>query len=511
MAAHSGVGKAALALLALLALAFAPRCALAACTAGSLTLELLSTGGGSCDSTPLALCLSSFSIGVDASTCSVTVTPLQASSVYVPGIWSSNSGSTYKRPVACPTTARTAVTPAGSPNPSASQMQDAIRLAIEQHIYGSSLSQSLTGVLAWSSGLATFTPAAASSCSLKYAVTQVLPASNSYTSQIAAGAYQAVCETDGPLADGVDCQTDMGDICAAGRRPVSLNGGSDGKACVLCRAGTYSPYGSGCTACAAGKYAPGVNSTSCSAACAAGTYSSTGQSECLPCAVGTYQSATGKAACIPCPYRSYARWPGADQCVKCVAGVASKCIEGDCSADAPTPGYHVLSISGPGNLDTDDCALGALSYANPYLFQKCGITPAGTTYLSVYVDQYCAVQLSPIKDTTCSEPGSNQYVYTNTRIRGHYVKPGLIATRLDTSSSYLLTLVPASGNDVTLSYWPATTDLSNAAAAAASSKLCTGTATVLGGAVVGTAATLGSNCPAGSYKDSGTAAGCLPW
>jgi len=140
--------------------------------AGSLTLDLLSTGGGSCDSTPLALCLSSFSIGVDATTCSVTVTPLQASGVYVPGIWSSNSAGTYKRPVACPTSARTAVTPSGSPNPSAAQMQDAIELAIEQHIYGASLKQDLTGVLGWSSGIATLT-AAAGSCTLKYAVTQV--------------------------------------------------------------------------------------------------------------------------------------------------------------------------------------------------------------------------------------------------------------------------------------------------------------------------------------------------
>lgn len=30
----------------------------------------------------------------------------------------------------------------------------------------------------------------------------------------------------------------------------------------------------------------------------------------------------------------------------------------------------------------------------------------------------------------------------------------------------------------------------------------------MGGAVVGT---VQSGCPAGSYQDSGTAAGCLPW
>lgn len=67
----------------------------------------------------------------------------------------------------------------------------------------------------------------------------------------------------------------------------------------------------------------------------------------------------------------------------------------DAHPPAAAAGYHVLSISGPGNLDTDDCALGALSYANPYLFQKCSISPADTTYLSVYVDQYCAGERWP--------------------------------------------------------------------------------------------------------------------
>ncbi len=63
---------------------------------------------------------------------------------------------------------------------------------------------------------------------------QVLPADDSYTSRIAAGAYRAVCEEGGALADGTDCQTDVGDSCPAGRRPVPLTAG---KACVLCRAG----------------------------------------------------------------------------------------------------------------------------------------------------------------------------------------------------------------------------------------------------------------------------------
>lgn len=115
-------------------------------------------------------------------------------------------------------------------------------------------------------------------------------------------------------------------------------------------------------------------------------------------------------------------------------------------------------------------------------------------------------------------------------------------------SSYLLSLVPASGKDLTLSYWPATTDETKAqdfaslskaspwvmqlgvwawAAAAMSGKrcsatagrapallasppavqVCSGTVTVKGGTVVGVSE---SSCPAGSYSATATD-GCRPW
>lgn len=66
---------------------------------------------------------------------------------------------------------------------------------------------------------------------------QVLPASDSYATQIDAGAVQAVCEDGGELTEGTECQTNVGDSCPPGRRPVYLNSGNDGKACALCRAG----------------------------------------------------------------------------------------------------------------------------------------------------------------------------------------------------------------------------------------------------------------------------------
>lgn len=149
-------------------------------------------------------------------------------------------------------------------------------------------------------------------------------------------------------------------------------------------------------------------------------------------------------------------------------------------------GYHVLSITTPNTLKT--CLDNAPTYAKPLLFQQCTVT--STTYLSVYVDQYCggeparwaapsaaspaghpqsrgcaqlcmcaslthklcaaplpssAVKISPIKDSACSEPGATGYSYTNITIWGHYVKTDLIATRLDTTPSNLTRWGPELG------------------------------------------------------------------
>ena len=52
-------------------------------------------------------------------------------------------------------------------------------------------------------------------------------------------------------------------------------------------------------------------------------------------------------------------------------------------------GYQLLSITSPGTLSTNACALGTtLGYGNPALFGQCTLAP-DTTYLSVYVDAYC--------------------------------------------------------------------------------------------------------------------------
>jgi hypothetical protein len=137
-------------------------------------LDLLSvSGGGSCSSDLLALCLPSFQIAIAAADCSVAITPLvlNGGSAYVPAIWSTDPGSTYQRFMACPSSTTTAVTPAGSPSPTTQQLQDAVQAALQQHVYGSSFPQIISSMV-WASGTVNVT-LQSSGCLLKYAITQV--------------------------------------------------------------------------------------------------------------------------------------------------------------------------------------------------------------------------------------------------------------------------------------------------------------------------------------------------
>ncbi len=131
-----------------------------------LRFDLLSTAGSGCASSPQALCLQSYRVDVDID-CNVAVTPLSAAGNYVPGIFSSNPASTYARPMACPTSASAAVQAAQPQAPS--DVQAAIELALERHIYGSQFELAMDS--AWDSG--TFTMSTAAGCTLKYAITQV--------------------------------------------------------------------------------------------------------------------------------------------------------------------------------------------------------------------------------------------------------------------------------------------------------------------------------------------------
>ena len=117
-----------------------------------------------------------------------------------------------------------------------------------------------------------------------------------------------------------------------------------------------------------------------------------------------------------------------------------------------------------------------------------------------------------MKDTNCSEPGAAYW--PNVRLRGYYVTPGKIANVLNTAvtnltSSHLFTIVPATGSDLTLSYWPATTDVSKAADTATTSTVCAGTVEVIGGQVGGVVGP--ADCPAGTYNSTLLDDGCRVW
>ena len=119
---------------------------------------------------------------------------------------------------------------------------------------------------------------------------QVSPSDSSSSTQIDANAVRAVCGSGG-LTDGTLCQSTVTDDCPAGRRPVPL---ADGNACALCRAGSYSPYGSSCTSCAAGKYVSTVGATACTASCLEGSYSTGGAASARPLRAANGHSCSAK-------------------------------------------------------------------------------------------------------------------------------------------------------------------------------------------------------------------------
>jgi len=97
----------------------------------------------------------------------------------------------------------------------------------------------------------------------------------------------------------------------------------------------------------------------------------------------------------------------------------------------------VLSITAPSTLPTSACNLAAqLSFGNPALFGRCGLSPTTPTHLTVYVDQYCGVELYPVQDSACAEPA--QSYWSSMKIKGFYVTPGRIATTLGSATRCVL-------------------------------------------------------------------------
>jgi hypothetical protein len=193
-------------------------------------VNLVSHSGGSCGSNLFARCLSSFRIAVDAG-CAVQLTPLAGGGAYVPAIWSTNAAGTYTQLSQCPTTASAAVST--NADPLAADLKAAVQTALERHIYGSSYPVLLSSVV-WDRGTIALT-ASTDGCQLKFGVTVISDELNSITAKLAPDAAEAVCETDGALSVGSECQLSLGVACGAGRQPVALTGST--KACPLCSAG----------------------------------------------------------------------------------------------------------------------------------------------------------------------------------------------------------------------------------------------------------------------------------
>ena len=199
--------------LALLAVFLSASGASAACTSGSFTADLFSAGGGACDANPFAKCLSSFTVtaGSAAAGCGITLTPLAASGVTIPALWTASSSGSYAKYVSCPTSALT--TTVGD----AASLADI--LAAAKDVLNSALwATAVTEVAAdptVATGVLSYT---AATCALQYRIT---------SSTGITGAEAAAC-------DGVTgCET--ASDCAAGKYAVAVSGLV--KTCALCPPG----------------------------------------------------------------------------------------------------------------------------------------------------------------------------------------------------------------------------------------------------------------------------------
>ena len=178
---------------------------------------------------------------------------------------------------------------------------------------------------------------------------------------------------------------------------------------------------------------------------------------------------------------------------------------------SPSAGYHVLGLDSDaaGTALKTTCPLdGAYK---PQLLTQCTMTQA-TTLLSVFVDYDCSVQISPIGDTACSEPGASGYSYANLTVFGAYssltaIKTVMPAQDAATTDSVLLSLTYASAGKLTLAYWAASSNPANAATVLADAA-CSAVVDVNGGQVAAQP-TSPAACPSGSYAVSGEY--CPPW
>ncbi|MGA9527924.1 MAG: NF038122 family metalloprotease [Terriglobales bacterium] len=254
-------------------------------------------------------------------------------------------------------------------------------------------------------------------------------------------------------------------------------------------------------------------------ACAAGTYSSTGDAPCTPapagsyvaesgatsatpCAAGSYQPSTGQTSCLLAPAGSYVSTVGAITATLCSAGNYQPST-GQISCIAAPAGTYVATT---GSALPINCPVG---YYQPYSGQtSCLAAPAGS-YVSLtgaILATLCSLgRYQPnTGQAAClfAQPGS--YVSTTGAISATLCSPGSYqpnAGQFSCIASPAGSSVPTSGATVATpcaagSYQPSTGQTSCIASPAGSYVSTSGA----------TGATL---CPAGSYQPSTGQASCL--
>lgn len=472
------------AVLALCVLGLAAYATAACDLTGTMSVDLTSASGPGSAGDPIAKCLSSMTLVVaGAGNCEVTITPTAADGNFVTAIRGSDAD-LYTVLQACPTTARDVYTSSGTDG------NAAIAEAISRAIYGSVVTDADVDSATYSSGTLTL---AGRSSTWVYAVT-------------GASGSSFVTTSTGTVSSASSC--------SAGSYGVAIDDTT--KICALCPAGSYSEasnYG-GCTPCDAGNYENRVGQSTCANPCPRGTYADVGTSDCLPCAAGTYAGTEGSDVCKSCPDGTYSNIPGSTACFYCAAGVpicdetlgldfSTGAADGDCndgSGTSASEGSSILAAGSIGNLMTGLTAYTADAY-KPSLFSQC--TTVSKLALTVAID--CSVEILPITEVSCAEPGSDAYSYNGLAIQGAYDGKAKIRTLLPsgTASSYLLTLTMTGSSEVSMSYFAATTD---ASVDMPTPETVTGTFVVSGEGILGT--TTDGNCPAGSFKAGADCEAC---
>lgn len=110
--------------------------------------------------------------------------------------------------------------------------------------------------------------------------------------------------------------------------------------------------------------------------CVAGFFSATGNSPCMPCAIGSYAPDPGATSCIPCEPGRFADTEGSQACQPCAAGrfaansgsiVCSACPAGTFSlvgSESCTPCAEGFVAPSPGSSECTACPPGFTSNAS---------------------------------------------------------------------------------------------------------------------------------------------------